>query len=110
MSSANRVRRTTYLLLALTGVAACASRGPAVPRTPEEHAANISAAEQAGFRIITKNDRTLFCPAAPPTGSHMGASCMTESEWESAYRSSRARSTAAHTTYQSPGPGANAGH
>jgi hypothetical protein len=110
MSSANRTVYTACLVLALLSVAACASRGPAVPRTPEEHAANIAAAEQAGFRVVTRNDRTLFCPSAPPTGSHMGASCMTEPEWESAYRSGRARSTAAHTTYQSPGPGPNAGH
>ncbi|MBV9346256.1 MAG: hypothetical protein JOZ03_14835 [Gammaproteobacteria bacterium] len=110
MSSISRSLRAACPLLLLVGAAACASHGSSVPRTPEEHAANIAAAEQAGFRIVTKNDRTLFCPSAPPTGSHMGASCMTESEWESAYRSNRARSTAAHTTYQSPGPGPNAGH
>jgi len=100
-----------FLILVSATLTSCALHGQQVPlRTPEQHAANIAAAEQAGFKVVVKNERTLFCPMASPTGSHVGGSCLTETDWEAQYRMSRARSTAAHTTYQSPGPGPGAGH
>jgi hypothetical protein len=83
---------------------------PAVPRTPERHAANIAAAQSAGYRVITASGRTIFCPTAPPTGSHMGAMCLSESEWEAALSSPQSPSPSVHVTNQSPGPGPGTGH
>jgi hypothetical protein len=45
------------------------------------HAANIAAATSAGYKVITKNDQTMFCPSQAPIGSHL-ATCLTEREWE----------------------------
>jgi hypothetical protein len=81
-----------------------------VQRTPERHAANIAAAESAGYRVISASGRTIFCPMAPPTGSHIGSQCLSESEWEAALGVPKAPSPSVHVTNQSPGPGPGAGH
>ncbi|HEX4619903.1 MAG TPA: hypothetical protein VH135_09240 [Steroidobacteraceae bacterium] len=83
---------------------------PATPRTPERHAANIAAAQTAGYRVITAADRTIFCPTAPPTGSHMGSMCLSESEWEAQLGAPQTPSPSVHVTNQSPGPGPGSGH
>jgi len=101
--------RLVTTLLALLAAAGCAST-PGPPRTAERHAANIAAAEASGYRVITAGDRTIFCPTAPPTGSHIGATCLNESEWEAALRLPKTPSPQVHVTNQSPGPGASAGH
>ena len=96
--------RLTILPLVLLA-AACAAQKPAVPRTAEKHAANIAAAQAAGYRVITASDRTIFCPTTPPTGSHIGSSCLSESEWEAATSAPPAPSPSVHVTNKSPGPG-----
>jgi hypothetical protein len=83
---------------------------PPVPRTPERHAANIAAAQAAGYRVITASNRTIFCPTAPPTGSHIGSMCLSESEWEAQLGAPQAPSPSVHVTTQSPGPGPGSGH
>lgn len=98
---------TVFVALLLVG---CAAHNPAPPRTPERHAANIAAAERAGYRAVTRGDRTIFCPTAPATGSHMASTCLTESEWEAQLGVPRVPSPAVRTIKQSPGPGAGAGH
>src|ERR1700732_5577747 len=90
--------------------AGCAAQAPAVPRTAAQHAANVAAAEQAGYKVVSSGDRTLFCPTASPTGSHMAPSCMTETQWEAQLGARHERSSAAHVSSQPPGPGPNAGH
>lgn len=99
------------LSLALIAVlaAGCASQ-PAPRITPERHAANLAAAQSAGFKVITKGDRSIFCPGAPATGTHMAPTCVTETEFESLLGPPRSMTPAAHVTNQSPGPGPGAGH
>ena len=101
--------RVTVLILAAL-LPACAAKAPKVPRTPEQHAANIAAAQQAGYKVVAKGDRTTFCPAALPTGSHMAPTCLSESQFEQLLGAPRSMSSAAHFTNTSPGPGPNAGH
>jgi hypothetical protein len=97
-------------ILVASGLSGCAARVSGPARTPEQHAANIAAAQRAGYKVITTGDRTTFCPTASPTGSHMAPTCMTERQFESLLGAPRSTSTAAHVTNQSPGPGAGAGH
>jgi hypothetical protein len=89
--------------------AGCAS-SPAPSRTPERHAANIAAAESSGYRVVRYGDRAVFCPSAPPTGSHIGSMCLSESEWEALTGATPAPSPTMHVTATPPGPGPNAGH
>jgi hypothetical protein len=108
-----RTMRLTYssmaTLAALVLAGGCAGT-PATPRTPERHAANVAAAEAAGYRVITASGRSVFCPTAPPTGSHIGSQCLSESEWEAQLGVPKAPSPQVHVTNQSPGPGPGAGH
>lgn len=99
------MRRYSLILLVLVA-AGCAAQP--VVRTPERHAANIAAAESSGYKVVHYGDRVVFCPTAPPTGSHIGSMCMSESEWEAAIGTPAAPSV--HVTNQAPGPGPNAGH
>jgi hypothetical protein len=101
--------RATLLILA-TVLAGCAASAPKVPRTPEQHAANIAAAQQAGYKVVTNGERTSFCPGGSPTGSHMASSCLSESQFESLLGAPRSMSSAAHFTNTTPGPGPGAGH
>ena len=101
--------RVTVLIL-VTILASCTAPAPKTPRTPERHAANLAAASQAGYRVVTNGERTTFCPIALPTGSHMAASCLSESQFESLLGAPRSMSSAAHYTNTPTGPGANAGH
>ena len=89
--------------------AGCAAQ-PAAPRTEAQHAANVAAAEKAGYKVVTKDDRTLFCPTSSATGSHMGRVCMTETDFESLLGTPRSTNSSTHVTNQMPGPGPGAGH
>jgi hypothetical protein len=100
--------RLSVVLMAMLA-AGCATQ-PAPEISEATHAANVAAAERAGYRIVHKGDRTWFCPTASTTGSHMAPTCITETEFQSLLGPPRSMSTAAHVTNQSPGPGAGAGH
>jgi hypothetical protein len=89
--------------------AACAAR-PATQITEAQHASNVAAAERAGYKVVSKGDRTLFCPTASATGSHMARVCLTETEFESLLGAPRSASSTTHITNQMPGPGPGAGH
>jgi len=102
------MRLTPAVLLSLIA-AGCAAQ-PAPPRTPERHAANIAAAEAAGYKVVKYGDRAIFCPTAPPTGSHIGATCLSESEWEAQTGLPKTPSPSVHVNNQSPGPGPGSGH
>ena len=99
------------LFVGLTAVIAVGCAAHAAPqRTEATHAANVAAAERAGYRVVTKDDRTLFCPTASTTGTHMARVCMTETDFESLIGVPSSASTATHVTNQLPGPGPGAGH
>jgi len=101
--------RLIALVIAAVVAAGCAST-PATPRTPERHAANIAAAEKAGYKVVRYGDRAVFCPSTPPTGSHIGSQCLSESEWEAQMGTPVAPSPNVHVTNTVPGPGPGAGH
>lgn len=81
---------------------------PAPPRTAARHAANVAAAQAAGYRVITAADRTIFCPTAPQTGSHIGSMCVSESEWEA--QVGTPPSPSVHVTVTNPSTGPGPGH
>jgi hypothetical protein len=91
-------------------VAGCAAQAPAPQITAEQHAANVAAAEKAGYKVVTKGERTLFCPTAAPTGSHMGPTCITERDFEGLMGTRHSTVPAATLQHQSPGPGPGTGH
>ena len=98
--------RVIPCLLTLATLCACALQSTKIARSPEQHAANVTAAGQAGYKVLDKGDHFLFCPIAPPTGSHMGPACLTEGEFESRLGLRGSASSAARISHQSPGPGA----
>ena len=100
--------RVSLVCLTLALVA-CATQ-PVTPRTPEKHAANVAAAQAAGYRVVQNGERTSFCPTLAATGSHMQASCVSESQFEQMMGLPRSQSSAAHYTNTTVGPGPNAGH
>lgn len=73
--------RVTLMVLALA-LAGCAAqpRGPAAEAA--RHTANVAAAQESGYRIVSKNGQTLFCSSQPPIGSHIAPGCLTERQWE----------------------------
>jgi len=89
----------------MVAVAGCAAQPPAPQITAAQHAANVAAAERAGYKIIAKGDRTSFCPTVAPTGSHMSATCITESEFEALLGTAHSTVPAATLEHQYPGPG-----
>jgi hypothetical protein len=101
--------RLSSMVVVVLLAAGCAGT-PSPPRTPERHAANVAAAESAGYRVISASGRTIFCPTAPPTGSHIGSMCLSESEWEAQLGLPKVPSPSVHVTNQSPGPGPGTGH
>ena len=84
-------------------IAGCATQ-PAAPISEARHATNVAAAERAGYKVVTKGDRTLFCPTASPTGSHMAPVCMTEREFETLLGAAQGAIPDAHVTAKPPGP------
>ena len=90
-------------------VIGCAAQ-PAPQISESRHAANVAAAERAGYKVVGKGNRTSFCPTASLTGSHMAPVCLTETEFESLLGAPRSMSSAAHFTTQAPGPGPGTGH
>ena len=88
----------------------CAAQAPGPQITAAQHTANVAAAEQAGYKVVDKGDRTLFCPTAAPTGSHMGPTCITESQFEALMGTRHSTVPAATLEHQSPGPGPGTGH
>lgn len=73
-----------YFMMVIIAVAAagCATQPPSKEAVEARgHAANIAAAADAGYKVIAKNDQTMFCPIQAPIGSHI-ATCLTEHEWE----------------------------
>ena len=101
--------RILTLVVAVVFAAGCAST-PAPPRTPERHAANIAAAETAGYKVIHYGDRAVFCPTTPPTGTHIGSMCLSEREWEAQMGTPQAPSPGVQVTNTPPGPGPGSGH
>jgi hypothetical protein len=102
--------RLLVIGVVVLSAAGCASSSPARVRTPEQHAANIAAAQTSGYRVIKYGDRAVFCPSTPPTGSHIGSMCLSESEWEAQTGLPKTASPSVHVTGQPPGPGPGSGH
>ena len=74
--------RAFMIMMALT-LAGCAAHPPATQREPERHAANLAAAQAAGYQVISGRDgSTLFCAPAAETGSHLVPGCLNETAWE----------------------------
>ena len=70
----------TTIVVTLTG---CAAQPPTPEAAMIRHAANISAAEDAGYSVINSDKgQTLFCATRAPTGSHLVRPCLTETQWE----------------------------
>jgi hypothetical protein len=69
------------LVPGICAVVGCTTQPATKEAAARRHAANIAAAEDAGYKVISKNDQTMFCPTQAPMGSHI-AICLTESEWE----------------------------
>lgn len=101
--------RTCWVMMMLV-LAGCAARTPPAPITPEQHAANVAAAERAGYKVVAKGDKTLFCPTAAPTGSHMGPTCITERDFAAAMGTRPGTLPSATLEHQLPGPGPGTGH
>lgn len=74
------MRYLLTMIIAVT-VAGCATQPPTKEAAARRHAANIAAAEDAGYKLISKNDQTIFCPTQASLGSHI-AVCLTETQWE----------------------------
>ena len=73
-----------YLMMTIIAVtvAGCATQPPTREAAARRHAANVAAARDAGYMVVARNDRTMFCPTQAPIGSHL-MTCLTEREWES---------------------------
>ena len=74
--------RWVFVMAAAT-VAGCVTHLSEPWVAADRHAANIAAAEDAGYKVVANNGRTLFCATEVATGSHI-MPCITESEWERA--------------------------
>lgn len=74
--------RILSLIVTVTLVG-CATQPNASQVTSTRHAANIAAAEKAGYRVVDAvGGQTQFCASAPAVGSHILPLCLTEAKWE----------------------------
>ena len=101
--------KTMWPLVLCAAVVGCSAQRPATEITPEQHAANVAAADEAGYRVITSGSKPLFCPKDAATGSHMKAPCMSETQFQQIF-SQRQPSPATQVTNQMPGPGPGGAH
>ena len=72
----------TMLIGLLFALAGCAAQPRVSDAMAQRHAANVAAAQDLGYQVISKDGQTLFCNAQAPTGSHLAPGCLTEREWE----------------------------
>jgi hypothetical protein len=75
------MRYLIMVIVAATMVGCATQRVTTEAAAARRHAANIAAAEDADYRILSRNGHTVFCPARAPLGSHI-AVCLTENQWE----------------------------
>jgi hypothetical protein len=74
--------RVSIVMTALA-LAGCVAHPPTAQRITERHVANLEAAHQAGYQMISGLDgSTLFCAPAAETGSHVVPRCLNETAWE----------------------------
>jgi len=73
--------RSAPLIVALM-LAGCAAQLTPPEAAARKSAANIAAAEAAGYRVVVQAGRTMFCSSQPLTGSHVAPGCLTERQWE----------------------------
>lgn len=95
-------------LLALVAAGCAAGPPPQIPAA--RHASNVAAAEQAGYKVVNKGAGTVFCPTAAATGSHMAATCVSETQFEAMLGTPRSTNSSTHVSNQVPGPGPGTGH
>lgn len=62
--------RVTTLWIVSLGLAACAATPLKAPRTPEQHAANIAAAQHAGYQVLVNGEH--FTDTSPGPGQNVG--------------------------------------
>ena len=78
------MRVITFVSILLA--AGCASGGkiePPAERVVQIDATNIVPAQKAGYKIVNKDGKALYCKRSLNTGSHLrySTSCLTEQEW-----------------------------
>jgi hypothetical protein len=73
--------------------ASCKSAPPAQPETRvvKVDSTNITEAQKAGYKIVNKDGKNLYCRRDLQTGSHLRytTACLTEEEWRSLQDMSR---------------------
>lgn len=74
------MRYVMLTIIAVT-VVGCATQPPTPEAAARRHAANIAAAADLGYRVITNDGQTTYCPIRAPIGSHL-ETCLTEPQWE----------------------------
>jgi hypothetical protein len=79
----------SILCTAAIMIAGCAGHPAAnpadsAPRQVKVDASNIVEVQKAGYTIVNKNGRKLYCTKDPKTGSHIQTTtaCLTEQEWQ----------------------------
>jgi hypothetical protein len=60
----------------------CVSPSPDPLTAARRHAANVQTAQQEGYQIVERSDKTQFCATAAPVGSHVVPPCEAEADWE----------------------------
>jgi hypothetical protein len=74
------------MILGIALIAGCASTEKAPPETREVpiDSSNIVQAQQAGYKIVDKDGKKLYCKKSLNTGSHLRSTttCLSEDEWE----------------------------
>ncbi len=70
------------LLIVVLALVGCGAQPRGSDVLAQRHAANVAAAQDLGYRVVSKDGQTLFCSTQAPTGSHVVPGCLTEHQWE----------------------------
>ena len=82
------------VMLAVVALAGCASKAtnePPVEQKVRLDASNIVEAQKAGYKMVDKDGKKLYCKRDLKTGSHARytTTCLTEQEWREIHEVSK---------------------
>ncbi|MEJ1960215.1 MAG: hypothetical protein WDO56_01135 [Gammaproteobacteria bacterium] len=85
------MRLVIMMCVVLAAGCATAPREAPVKRTVPIDATNIVPAQKAGYKIVSKDGKTLYCKSRLKTGTRLEkeTSCLTEAEWQALTEESR---------------------
>jgi hypothetical protein len=103
----------SYAILALFICVACVHKNvdeppPSTIKSVAVEPKNYAYLQQAGFTLVRKDGKQLYCTRSTTTGSHLEhtTTCLTPEEWQQVQDANKRTVEAVHDTFRLKPPGA----